>query len=115
MSVKLMKKMDRVLIWEGEATETDLLNYPTVDLSKFQYIMVKGNQTELMLLPISGSGKYNGSMIAFASSNMYVKALQISITNDHAYIEYAKEKILGGSSVTSGFSPFKIFKIFGIY
>ncbi len=115
MSVKLMKKMDRVLIWEGEATETDVINYPTVDLSKFKYIMVKGNQTELMLLPIVGAGKYNGSMVAFAASNMYVKALQISITNDHSYIEYAKEKIIGESTVTSGFSTFKIFKIFGIY
>lgn len=107
--------MDRVLIWEGEATETDVINYPTIDLTKFQYIMVKGAQTELMLLPIVGADKYNGSMITFAASNMYVKALQISITNDHAYIEYAEEKIIGGSTVISGFSTFKIFKIFGIY
>lgn len=115
MQGKISKKKDRVLIWEGEATETSVIYYSSIDLTKFEYLIIKMNASELMLLPITGAGKYNGSMITFASSNMYLKAFLISITNDHAYIEIAKEKIIGNNSISAGFSSFKIFKIYGVY
>ena len=111
--MQLVKK-GRFLIWSGEATEYQTATFPAVNLSMFQYLIIKtGEGNENMLIPIEGNGKYYGSINTYSDSRIYIKSLLISIVGDHFYIESAKEKIVG-INTTGNIQAFKIFKIWGI-
>lgn len=112
--IKLAKKLDRVLLWEGTAVEGETKYFNAVDLSRFHSLIIKGGDTELIEIPIVGVGQYNGSITTYAANTMYIKSLMISITSDHFYIEYAKQKLVGNNS-SGAIQTFKIYKLFGVY